>query len=407
MSRPATETATTPRQIEIFAAGTHTAANGETRAWSVDDLGAIAAAYDPATFMAPIVVGHPKMNAPAYGWITGLKVEGRKLVGTVEQVNPEFAAAVKAGAYKKVSASFWPPEAKANPRPGTFQLRHVGFLGGHAPAVHGLKPAEFAEPETDVISFAELPLTASTINFGAIEAWSLAAAFDAVRRLFLNRRESVIAKEGVEAADKEVSNWDLESLANAAAKLREADAPAAAPAFAAPTERPTPEEPTDHGDADVNEKDKAALETEQAKLKAEREKLDRERVEFAAAKAGQEKTADETFVAGLVREGKVLPAETADIALAFAGFGGGTYDFAADSPEAKGKAALKKVLSGLGPRVPLKEAGAPGAHDALDHAGAGDDVARALARIRTDAKAAGEGDIDSAEAARRYRRARA
>ncbi|OYW21050.1 MAG: hypothetical protein B7Z43_11640, partial [Sphingomonas sp. 12-62-6] len=36
------------------------------------DLAATAAAYDPAKFEAPIVVGHPALDAPAYGWVRGL-----------------------------------------------------------------------------------------------------------------------------------------------------------------------------------------------------------------------------------------------------------------------------------------------------------------------------------------------
>ncbi len=413
---PQTTPDSTPRRIEIFAAGTHTAANGQTRAWSAAELEAIAEGYDPATFMAPIVVGHPKTNDPAFGWITGLAVEDGKLVGTVEQVNADFAAAVKAGAYKKVSASFWPPEAKGNPKPGTFQLRHVGFLGAHAPAVHGLKPVEFADPEADVIAFADLPLTRATMNFGAVEPWSIAAGFDAAARMFRSFREWVLAEKGQEAADRVAPNWEIESLSNAAVRLREADAPAAAPAsFAAPapgkpaappTPSPGTEKTSDHGGSDVNAEDIARRDAE---LKAEREKLDRERVEFAARKAEQLRAADTALVDRLVGEGRILPAEKEGLLAAFAGFGGGTYDFAADGPEAKAKAALAKFLAGLAPRVPLGQAGAPGAEEGIDHAaaGAGEDIGRALAKIRAEAKAAGEGEIDSAEAARRYRRARA
>jgi hypothetical protein len=57
---------------------------------------------------------------------------------------------VKAGAYKKVSASFYPKDHPNNPTPGVYALRHVGFLGAQPPAVKGLKPTEFAE-EADCI----------------------------------------------------------------------------------------------------------------------------------------------------------------------------------------------------------------------------------------------------------------
>lgn len=410
MSRPTPDTSTVaaPRQIEIFAAGTHTQADGTTDAWPVSRLGAIAASYDPAVFEAPIVVGHPKMNAPAYGWVKGLAVEGGKLVGTVEQVNADFAAAVKGGAYKKISASFWLPEARGNPKPGHYYLRHVGFLGGHAPAVHGLKPAEFAADEADVVTFAELPLSRSTASFGAIEPWSLANAFEAVRRLFVTRRESVIAKEGIEAADKEVPSWDLESLANAAAKLREADMPAAVPSFAAP---PTPndaetdpKETSDHGGSDVlTAEQKAALEAEQAQLKADREAHDRRVAEFAAARTAQRRADQEAFVGGLIREGRVLPVEKDALLACFAGFGSDTADFAADSPEAKADAAFRKFLGGLPPRVPLKEVGAGSA--TAEFAGGGDAMAIAGRILDERKKAADRGEsITDAEALARVKK---
>lgn len=60
------------------------------------------------------------------------------------QVDPEFAEMVNAGRFKKISASFYTPDAPNNPVPGVYYLRHVGFLGAQPPAVKGLKQAEFA-----------------------------------------------------------------------------------------------------------------------------------------------------------------------------------------------------------------------------------------------------------------------
>ena len=62
----------TNKPIQIFKPGTHTAMSGAVLAFSESDLAACAAAYDPAKHEAPLVVGHPKHDAPAYGWVKQL-----------------------------------------------------------------------------------------------------------------------------------------------------------------------------------------------------------------------------------------------------------------------------------------------------------------------------------------------
>jgi hypothetical protein len=134
--------------IEIFRPGRHTAMDGRQIAFSESDLAAAAAAYDPALHEAPIVVGHPRTDAPAYGWVEGLATgKGGGLEAMPRQVDPAFAELVRAGRFKHVSASFYLPDSPANPKPGAYYLRHVGFLGAQPPAVKGLRPAEFAEAE--------------------------------------------------------------------------------------------------------------------------------------------------------------------------------------------------------------------------------------------------------------------
>jgi len=131
--------------MEVFRAGRHVSANGAEREWSVADLQHMAEQYDPAKHEAPIVVGHPKANDPAFGWIKGLQVRGDKLFALPDQVAPEFAELVKAGRYKKRSISIYPD--------GT--LRHVGFLGAQPPAVKGLKNIEFAASAAETYQFAD------------------------------------------------------------------------------------------------------------------------------------------------------------------------------------------------------------------------------------------------------------
>lgn len=147
------------RRIHIFRAGRQTAMSGVSIDFSEADLLATAAAYDPAKHEAPIVVGHPATDDPAYGWVRALSASGADLFAEPHDVNPEFADLVKAKAYKKVSASFYPPQHPNNPTPGVYALRHVGYLGAQPPAVKGLKPTEFADDAECVeieLDFSEL-----------------------------------------------------------------------------------------------------------------------------------------------------------------------------------------------------------------------------------------------------------
>lgn len=137
----------TSKPIHIFKAGTHTANNGVTMLFSEADLKASAAAYDPTLHEAPLVVGHPATNAPAYGWVKLLSVDDGGLLALPDQVDVAFAELVKLGRYKKISPSFYPPTSPKNPKPGVFYLRHVGFLGARPPAIKGLKPVEFDDAD--------------------------------------------------------------------------------------------------------------------------------------------------------------------------------------------------------------------------------------------------------------------
>lgn len=123
--------------FEVFRTGTHTDNKGNTREWTVEDLDKAVKSYNPEHQEAPLVIGHPKTNAPAYGWAEGLKREGNILYAKARQVLPEFEEAVKSGRYKKRSISFYPD--------GT--LRHIGFLGAQPPAVKGLVDVQFKEGE--------------------------------------------------------------------------------------------------------------------------------------------------------------------------------------------------------------------------------------------------------------------
>ncbi len=122
-------------------------------------LAEIAATYNKALREAPLTVGHPKDNLPAYGWVKAVYVNADgNLAIDPEQVDPAFADMVRNGRFKKRSASFYPPNAPHNPMPGKWYLRHVGFLGAQPPAVAGLKDIKFSAADAEgavEISFSE------------------------------------------------------------------------------------------------------------------------------------------------------------------------------------------------------------------------------------------------------------
>ncbi len=144
-----------PQGIEIFRAGTHRDDAGNTHHFTRAQLAEMAASYNAELREAPLTVGHPKDNLPAYGWVAKVYVnEAGNLAIDPHQVDPQFAQMVKDGRFKKRSASFYPPTAPHNPTPGKWYLRHVAFLGAQPPAVAGLKDIGFADAG-EAVSFSE------------------------------------------------------------------------------------------------------------------------------------------------------------------------------------------------------------------------------------------------------------
>ena len=142
------------RHLHVFQAGTHQPMVGGSITITPADVVALAAAYDPARHEAPLVVGHPKEDEPAYGWVERATARDGGLYVDATDVDPEFAEIVRAGRYRKVSASFYRPESAGNPTPGVWALRHVGFLGAVPPAVKGLRPVTLADGDADSVTFA-------------------------------------------------------------------------------------------------------------------------------------------------------------------------------------------------------------------------------------------------------------
>lgn len=273
----------TSAALHIFRPGRHTAMSGATLAFSESDLQATVAAYDPARHEAPLVVGHPRHDLPAYGWVQSLRYsdgdEGQGLYATPAQVNPDFADMVAAGAFKKISAAFYAPDAPNNPVPGVYYLRHVGFLGAQPPAVKGLRAPEFADEEAGVV----------TLEFSE---WDDVTNASLWRRM----REWFIGKFGQEEADRVLPTYDIQQLEQGAQdEVREAQAEAQSDAASASAST----------SPSFSQPESTVTEEEAARIRAENTRL---ADELAHIKTAQAHDANVAFCDALIADGRLLPA---------------------------------------------------------------------------------------------------
>lgn len=73
--------------IHIFKAGTHTDMHGKKLPFTPDDLAACVKAYDPSVHEAPLVIGHPRTEDPAWGWVKALSLSGVDLMAEPAQLD--------------------------------------------------------------------------------------------------------------------------------------------------------------------------------------------------------------------------------------------------------------------------------------------------------------------------------
>lgn len=121
--------------FEVFRCGTHVDRFGREVTITPSDIDTAIATYKRDS--APIVVGHPTLNAPAFGWIGAFRRVGDIVQAKASSVADEFADIVKRHLYKNRSLAFGPG----------MRFRHVGFLGAQPPAVKGLKDIQFSDKE--------------------------------------------------------------------------------------------------------------------------------------------------------------------------------------------------------------------------------------------------------------------
>lgn len=278
--------------IHIFRAGTHTDMHGRRINFSDADLNEIAQNYNPALHEAPVVIGHPKTDAPSYAWVSGIKKDRDGLKAEPRDIDPQFAELVKNRRYSKVSASFYCPDSPGNPTPGKYYLRHVGFLGAQPPAIKGLKPVAFAEDEEGVVEFAD---------------WSL----QTTASLFSRIRDFIISQFGLEKADSVVPDYMIDSLRDDATRATPTDV---VPAFSDPAGipadkviHPMPEHQarTPPEDTTVDKELQVKLEQENANLKRQ---LDERNKAEALRVATERHNANVAFADSLVSDARLAPA---------------------------------------------------------------------------------------------------
>lgn len=128
--------------VDIFRAGRQTDSSGRAHDITVDFLDQVIANFNPEEHEPPVVIGHPQNDAPAYGWVCALRREGDKLQAQFCDVDPGFEELLRAGRFRKRSASFY-VDGAGSPGGRAPVLRHVGFLGAQPPAVKGLRNIHF------------------------------------------------------------------------------------------------------------------------------------------------------------------------------------------------------------------------------------------------------------------------
>lgn len=193
--------ADTSQMLHIFRTGRHVATDGNAYEFSDSAVREIADTYDPQVHNAPLVIGHPKMDDPAYGGTSKVVKRGRDLYAEPKDVYPAFADLVNAHLYSGISISVYLPDSPGNPVPGKYYLRHIGFLGAVPPAVKGLRRPSFGDGD-GAVEFVE-PLAYVGRSLGG---------------MFQRLRDYLISRDGLEQADAIIPQWSIADLVTTASE---------------------------------------------------------------------------------------------------------------------------------------------------------------------------------------------
>ncbi len=140
------------RDVEVLRAGRHVSSSGRPVDITSKDISHISEVYDPAFHEAPVVIGHPKEDDPAYGWVRALRASGETLLADID-VQPELYAALKRELWKKRSSRLVYEDLGGQ----GFYLKHLGFLGAVPPAIKGLADIKLSDGDgrESIICFVE------------------------------------------------------------------------------------------------------------------------------------------------------------------------------------------------------------------------------------------------------------
>jgi hypothetical protein len=228
MKKPAT------KSIQILKPGTFTDVNGVKVTFSASDVEEVVASYDAASDPAPAVIGHPKTDDPAYAWAESLSMQNGIAVADVGQLDPGFESIVNAGRYKTISPSIYPRNHPANPTPGKYYLKHIGFLGAAKPAIKGLASVAFSEAQNaDCITFEinlseqeldpnqeqEMPNPNDPETADELKAVKLKAEKLKADAIALSEREEAMTAREKQIADREAELEQADRAANEASAM--------------------------------------------------------------------------------------------------------------------------------------------------------------------------------------------
>lgn len=277
-----------PAELHVFKAGTHVATDGKRYTFSEADVADLAASYDPELSRAPLVVGHPKIEDPAFGWAASFSCNDDGVFATPEAVEPQFAEMVNTQRFSSISLSVYLPDTPGNPKPGHFYPRHIGFLGAQPPAVKGLQRPQFAENDGAIEFSMPLPNRIRSIGYY-------------LKRLFQGVRDKEIETSGAEKAEQLIPQWCIDGLAEATTfdddEMNRA-------VFAAPT--PTPE-------SDMTDNKTAEFAEQQTRLDTQKKDQDAREAVLKKREDDAKRECAVEFAEDLVKEGKLLPRQKAPV----------------------------------------------------------------------------------------------
>jgi hypothetical protein len=189
--------------VEVFRAGTHTDSKGRSVTFSKADVEQMVDNHKLGA--APAVIGHPiKDTAPAYAQVAEYKLEeDGRLFAKFDKINPAFEKGVESGAYYNRSVSVVKDKVHG------WRVRHVGWLGAMPPAIDGLEPLAYSGAADEETCF----------EFAA-PGYSLVWGLESCAKLLRRLRDRMIEKEGLEAADTTLPQWEIDSVNESASTAR-------------------------------------------------------------------------------------------------------------------------------------------------------------------------------------------